>query len=28
LRKAFVGDKAITNGDQVPRGATIDLVFP
>ena len=28
LRKAFVGDKAVTNGDQVPRGATIDLVFP
>lgn len=28
LRKAFVGDKAISNGDQVPRGATIDLVFP
>jgi serine/threonine-protein kinase len=28
LRKAFVGDKAITNGDQVARGATIDLVFP
>ena len=28
LRKAFVGDKAINNGDQVPRGATIDLVFP
>ncbi|MEY4873519.1 MAG: hypothetical protein RJB41_221 [Actinomycetota bacterium] len=28
LRKAFMGDKAITNGDQVPRGATIDLVFP
>lgn len=28
LRKAFVGDKAITNGDQVPRGAAIDLVFP
>ena len=28
LRKAFVGEKAVTNGDQVPRGATIDLVFP
>ena len=28
LRKAFVGDKAITNGDQVARGAIIDLVFP
>ena len=28
LRKAFVGDKAIASGDQVPRGATIDLVFP
>ncbi len=28
LRKAFVGDQAISNGDQVPRGATIDLVFP
>ena len=28
LRKAFVGDKAVTNGDQVARGATIDLVFP
>jgi serine/threonine-protein kinase len=28
LRKAFIGDKAITNGDQVPRGAIIDLVFP
>ncbi|KRO53576.1 MAG: PASTA domain-containing protein [Ilumatobacteraceae bacterium] len=28
LRKAFVGDKAIANGDQVPRGATINLVFP
>ena len=28
LRKAFVGDKAVTNGDQVARGAIIDLVFP
>jgi serine/threonine-protein kinase len=28
LRKAFVGDKAVANGDQVARGAIIDLVFP
>ena len=28
LRKAFIADKEIANGNQVPRGATIDLVFP
>lgn len=28
LRKAFVAGKQVATGDQVPRGATVDLVFP
>ena len=28
LRKALVGGEEVGNGDQLPRGSTIDLVFP
>ena len=28
LRKALVGGQEVGNGDELPRGATIDLVFP
>lgn len=28
LRKALVGGQEVGNGDELPRGATVDLVFP
>ncbi|NDC27130.1 MAG: PASTA domain-containing protein, partial [Actinobacteria bacterium] len=28
LRKALVGGQEVGNGDEIPRGSTIDLVFP
>ena len=28
LKKALVGGQEVSNGDEVARGATVDLVFP
>lgn len=28
LRKALVGGQEVSNGDEIPRGSTVDLVFP
>jgi beta-lactam-binding protein with PASTA domain len=28
LQKALIGGQEVSNGDLVPRGATVDLVFP